>query len=385
MQRNSSPRAASRLHTSGSRHPVRGTRTGLLLVALAPALAGQSLNVDVGTLAGSPSAGYGAAAAQPGAWNALPGDAPDQALPLVDLSGQPIAATLRYESSSASCDLDFVMASGATGDDAALLDDHHDFNKSGSCLPGQVEIAGLEPGIYDVYTYAFESLGPTLSLTKVTPFPAGLTTEGLAGGATWGGAHVLGETYTLHTVGTTYWNAIQLAIDDQGSWDYKPFNGVQLVQRESFQTYCTAKTTSCNTAPVLSTHGLSSVSMPNNHFTVVWTPVPSGPNPGILIATTDGPLATPFQHPLGYGWMCITAGPGFVRVLPPVVPSATGFCQGLYQVDFGAFLTGGGMPAVNALVASQGFAHVDAQGWYRDPASVGGSNLTGAVRFTVIP
>jgi hypothetical protein len=366
---------------------MRLLRSTITLVSITcPTLFAQSLNIDIGTLAGSPSSSYGGAAAQPGEWNAIPGNAGGQVHALVDLAGQPVAARLVYEDSSPSCSIDFILASGATGDDAALLDDHHDFSPTQNCQPGKVTILDLEPGIYDIYTYVFETIAPQFTSTKVFTIPFGLNNSSAAGGAVWSGSHVLGETFTLQTTATWTSGEIQLTLSHLGETHYVPLNGLQLVKRHTVQTYCTAKTSSCGTTPSISVAGLSSLSWTGYLFPVTWGPVANQPgNLGILIATTDGPLATPFQHPLGYGWLCITPGPGFSRVLPPVTPVGSGSCNGFYTVNFNNWLGAGGMPQVNALVAANGFADVDAQGWYRDPLAPGGANLTDAVQFTVLP
>lgn len=373
---------------------ARSTLLSAVLAALAPAATTQSLNIDIGTLGGTPQASYGGAAAQPGVWNAIPGGVPDHSHPLVALDGQPVPAHVRYWDfgfgGTTQCNLDFDFASGAAGDDAALIDDHHDSNATLNCDPGHVWLWGLEPGTYDVYTYAFRSLLPAQTTTDVLVTPVGLATENISGGASWSGSHALGTTYTLHTVGTSYLNRIELYLASTVIPGHVPFNGMQIVKRDAAESYCTAKTNSCGVQPTISTHGLPSLftisSVLNSSFWVVWGPVAKAPNLGILIATTDGPLTTPIQHPLGFGWLCITPGPGFTRVLPAVTPSGgVSNCEARYWVDFGSFLNSGGMPWVPAEVAANGSSEVDVQGWYRDPGTPEGANLTGAVRFTVRP
>jgi len=80
------------------------------------------------------------------------------------------------------------------------------------------------------------------------------------------------------------------------------------------------------------------------------------------------------------GWLCI-APSGIFRVLPTQSSAGTpGPCDGHILVDFNQYFAS--QLKDPSLIAG---ATVDWQGWYRDPPSPGGSNLTDAVAFTMPP
>ena len=119
--------------------------------ALSAAAHGQSVNIDVGDLAGPTAPDYGGAGL-PGAWNVFAA-APGDPQPLVGLTGQPVAAT-------ATRDFGYALAyddPGTSGDDQGLMDD-------GLGEVGDVQmtmwIDGLLDGTYEVLTYAWTPARP---------------------------------------------------------------------------------------------------------------------------------------------------------------------------------------------------------------------------------
>lgn len=127
-----------------------------LLAALATSslAAAQSFYVDLeGTTAptSTPSASFGAAAARPGVWNVIRQACWNWNFSVVDVTGAP--TNLVLTSFVSSCDDPTAdQPTGATGDEAALLDDYlQDFGLCGV----QFRVTGLAPGDYRVYAYTW--------------------------------------------------------------------------------------------------------------------------------------------------------------------------------------------------------------------------------------
>lgn len=140
----------------------RFSQSLLILAASTPALA-QSFNIDVGTqptYSPVPSSAFGAAASQPGAWNAVNG-ATAGPCALVDLTGAATSVTVSRTGSSSAYTFDNAAT---TGDDAALMDDGYDPSAgSGSAT---WTFAGLAAGSYRIFTYAWAPDNST-HLTRV--------------------------------------------------------------------------------------------------------------------------------------------------------------------------------------------------------------------------
>lgn len=144
--------------------------------------------------------------------------------------------------------------------------------------------------------------------------------------------------------------------------------------------YCTAKPSSIlGCTPSIMAPCQASLGGGPGSANVTCGPVPGGPQPGLILYTTQGPAAAPAQGP--FGFLCITAGPGLFRVLPPGLPGgAAGTCTGSYVLDFGAYLAGPN-PDTNLVPG----ASIDMQVWYRDPPNPAAANFSNAARFTLIP
>jgi hypothetical protein len=144
--------------------------------------------------------------------------------------------------------------------------------------------------------------------------------------------------------------------------------------------YCTSKPSSIpGCTPSIQAPCQASLSGGAGSADVTCGPVPGGPQPGLIVYTTNGPAAVPAQNP--FGFLCITAGPGLFRVLPPGLPGgAVGTCSGAYVLDFGAYLAG---PNPDPNLVSG--ASIDMQVWYRDPPNPAAANFSNAARFTLIP
>jgi hypothetical protein len=133
-------------------------------------------------------------------------------------------------------------------------------------------------------------------------------------------------------------------------------------------TYCSAKTTSGGCLPAIVATGAPSASA-GSGFLIDGTQLEPKVF-GILIHSTDGPAATPFQG----GTLCLAGS----VVRGSVQSTAAGAaCSGVLSFDFNAYIASGANPAL-----VQG-ADVYVQYWTRDPGDVFGSSLTDALAFNI--
>ena len=161
---------------------------------VAATAAGQSINIRFGSPSTIPSSAYGAAGAA-GVWNSFQYTSEYSHQSLVNLLGQPIAATY-YQAGSAS-----ILSYNnplTVGDDERLMDNM--FISTNSPTDGCFWVDGLTHGSYEVTIYAMTPNDSLLmSRTRVdngSPGPVMV-------GGTWPGSHQLGVTYSRFTVTTT--------------------------------------------------------------------------------------------------------------------------------------------------------------------------------------
>lgn len=186
-------------------------KTNLLLATViaisATSLHAQSFNVDVG-VADKPSDNY-AAAGLPGYWNAvrLQHVTPfmitphPQAEPLRDINGN---ATNVVVHQFGGMDLNSSDDPATIGNDAGLMDDF--LATHSLSLETCVYINGLEPGEYEVITYAWMPNSPSTDGKVRFDFNS---YQPLVGGE-WPGGHVEGITFSRH----------QLTVTESGSLSY---------------------------------------------------------------------------------------------------------------------------------------------------------------------
>lgn len=168
----------------------------ILAVCSADAVA-QSLNIDFGPPNTGPTATY-AAAGLPGVWNSIEGQhttlPPQIVYDLVGLNGQPTFARLHQFGGT---ELLLTNDPSVSGNDAILLNDAlvtHTIPLE-SCL----FINGLQPGTYEVLTYAWMPNHPEIASLVRLDFNPNL----IHVGGDWPGAHQHGITYARHTVEVT--------------------------------------------------------------------------------------------------------------------------------------------------------------------------------------
>jgi hypothetical protein len=163
-----------------------------LAVAVPAAARAQSFNVDFGRSFTRPADGY-AAAGQPGYWNGIEGeDMPRTTYPLRGLDGADTTVTLYNIGGT---ELAIVDDASVTGDDAALLLNDALITYTSS-LETCLFIEGLQPGTYEVITYAWMPSAPAV-MSRVRHDPDPTTAD--VGGA-WPGSHQEGITYARHVI-----------------------------------------------------------------------------------------------------------------------------------------------------------------------------------------
>jgi len=190
--------------------------------------AAQSFNIDVYDLFGTPTNAFGAAASQPGVWNAVAGDFSTQ--PLVDLAGGATSATIVVAGNAIDWDTDNP---GTAGDDEALMDDISDHSSG----PGATwTFSGLQGGNYVLVTYAWAPDDPAFrSRVTVTGSPDGAQDVG----GVWPGGYVLLTTHARHTISVGSGGSIVVSIVAAPGGGFASCNGFQLTKlSEAFVQNC---------------------------------------------------------------------------------------------------------------------------------------------------
>jgi hypothetical protein len=144
------------------------------------------------------------------------------------------------------------------------------------------------------------------------------------------------------------------------------------------QVYCESSTTTHGCRPSIGASGVPSTSA-SQAFSITCSGG-EGQVPGILFYGTKGPIDLPWS-PLSTSVLCV-AVPPLQRTLVQQSGGTAGACDGAYSIDFLAFL------ASNPGALGQPIApgeHFNAQWWFRDPLAPGGTNLSNAIAFDLVP
>ena len=191
-------------------------RCGLVSAVLAGFVAnsafGQSVNIDYHDAQGVPTSDY-AAAGIAGVWNSLAGP-PGIPESLLDLNGLPTSITVTQTGATS---LQSVPNEDVMGNDGALLNDR----LLSTYATINLDFAGLQSGLYEVYTYAFSRTPRDVTVT-IDDDPS--TAFDYVTG--WNGALELGNTHALHLVDVTG-RTLRVGIDFPG--DDPVVSGIQLV------------------------------------------------------------------------------------------------------------------------------------------------------------
>jgi hypothetical protein len=261
---------------------------------------------------------------------------------------------------------------GSSGGDERLMDDRRSSNTTFGAI-ADIEVSGLWNGDYEVYTYAFapNSAYQTRVLVLGSPDPMVVLGHG-----TFPGGHVQGVTYAWHRKTVTN-GALVIEIDTANNF-FSTISGFQVRWLAPPPVgYCTAKVNSQSCSPGIAATGTCSASA-SSGFVISCSNV-LNQKPGLLLYSTSGQAATPFQG----GWLCLATP---IRRTPGVAsggsPAPAVDCTGQWQLDFNAFVAGalGGNPA--PALAIPGTA-IDAQWWGRDPGFPAPNNtaLSSGLRF----
>ncbi|MFT4541288.1 MAG: hypothetical protein ACI841_001550 [Planctomycetota bacterium] len=299
-------------------------------LALGSPCFGQAFNIDFGAnlTYPIPSSVYGAAAAQPGNWNAMP--AGTSGLALSDLSG--VATGVVFTETGAGGNYEFDNL-GTAGDDENLLDDVFDLGGLGGL--STISIGGLADGPYQVFTYSWAPDQRDTYCTEVDIFGSTSGAQIVCG--LWTGAHVQGVTYALHDVTISGGNTLTItAITSAG---FGSINGIQLKpELGGPSAYCAPG----NTNSVSAGGGIltSAGGYGTANATFDLTDVPD--QPGILYSGDGMP-----NIPFGCGNRCVGGFTIRGGVINPV-----------------------GHQAMNVPFDMSASTSVNMQYWYRDPLNL---------------
>lgn len=315
-----------------------------------------------------PANTYGAASGQTGLWTNVDVGLSGFPMALSDITGNLTSATVTF---SAGFNFNFDNAN-TTGDDEALLDDSQ-------CSAGGTvwTFNGLQPGDYEVYSYAWAPDVPLSYITNVAVVGSPDAPQDV-GGQDWLGTYVLGGHYAEHDV--VVGSSGQLIISFAVTSGFGTINGVQLKEGNpgaSVSTYCTSGTTTNGCVPIVAGLGTPSATAADG-FTIVAANV-EGQKQGIIFYGTTGQQAT--------AWA--TGSNSFLCVKAPTQRMVTinsggnaNACNGTLATDWNYFMANTPSALGNPRMIGQAF---DAQAWFRDPPAVKTTNLSAAVHFTLGP
>jgi hypothetical protein len=185
------------------------------------------------------------------------------------------------------------------------------------------------------------------------------------------------------SVGQIY---IQLAIQTGGlvrdlcNQDFGPdFDAIAMAIADSPLTFCTSSTTTHGCAPSIAASGTPSASSTSG-FTLMVSSV-EGNRAGLIFYGVSNTVWTPLPwSPASTSYLCVA--PPTQRTTAQVSGGTTGQCNGVLSIDWSAFV------AANPGSLGAPFAsgnQVFAQGWFRDPPAPKTTNLSNALRFTLVP
>ena len=360
-------------------HNHRSFLVAALGVALAaPAATAQSFNIDIGTHTGPPSSSYGGAADSPGVWNEIDMSLPIQTpIPLVDLAGNPTNATVEFNSQGSG---NYTYNNpGTTGDDEALLDDLCDTGSTGTNV--RFVFQNLDQGMYQVYSYAWAPDNRAFFKTNVELLSGTLGVQS-SGAVTWPGDHALGGTYVIDTYFVSAITLGRLRIDFWTGAGFGSANGIQLVGplacAGTAESYCTAGTSASGCQALLAVSGSASASAASDF--VLSAAGVEGAKDGLVFFGSNGRQANPWGN--GTSYQCVV--PPVKRAGVLAGNGTNGACDGSFSQDLNS-LWCPSCPKPNKNPGAG--ALVQAQIWYRDPASTSNqtTSLSNAVEFSVCP
>lgn len=333
----------------------------LLLVALGPAAAAQSFNIDVGMNLGffapTPDPTYGAASGQSGHWDAFLPTLTATALEALDAATTTV--TLRSDATSTFNVFPGVMT---PGDDQRLMEDFHITPNLN--MPSTWTFEGLANGDYTVYTYASD---PTSAGVRTEITVAGSVDPPQQVGAGWPGAHAPGQTYSQHDVTVTSGTLVVVGLVVGGQLDSGVINGFQVVLNAGSTigtSYCTANPNVSGLPAVMS--GAGSGVVAQNNLTLTCSQM----TPNAFGFFLTSPIQGFVPNPAGsLGNLCLGGaigryvGPGQIQNSGP-------------QATISLTLDLTRHPTPTGFVSVQPGETWNFQAWFRDIAAIPASNFS---------
>lgn len=340
------------------------SRLPLLALSLAVPASAQSFNVDVGLDFGAPSSTYAGAAGQAGTWSLVDGD--DASTNLVDLTGTTTGVTLNVVPGTGSAGDWSYDNSSTTGDHQALLDDFHDVGPEVWDAVAQMTIEGLNPGTYDLYTYAW---APDDASFRTLIDVQGSVDAAQAVGGAWNGGHGEGVTYAKHRVTTT--GTITVTATSWLDGSYGSVNGFQLVDLSGAPlgtNFCgPAALNSSGQGGVIAAYGSDVAS--ENFLELTASQLPANQFGYFINSTAQGFV----QPPGSQGFLCLSGSIGRHT-------SQIGSSGNLGQMTIPIDLTS--LPRPGGAYAVQAGETWNWQLWFRDVNPTQTSNFTDGVMVT---
>jgi hypothetical protein len=142
--------------------------------------------------------------------------------------------------------------------------------------------------------------------------------------------------------------------------------------------YCTAGTTANGCVASMTSSGVASVAA-STGFLLNVANVPGQAN-GIVFYGASGRLAQPWAGGASSSFLCVHFP--VQRTGLQASGGTSGACNGALVLDWRAYLAANPGALGNPLTAGQQF---DAQAWFRDPPSPGGTSLSNALEFFAVP
>ncbi|MCY3000769.1 MAG: hypothetical protein NTV21_03040 [Planctomycetota bacterium] len=363
----------------------------LVLSVLASRAVAQEFNIDFHNAASTPPATY-AAAGKAGAWNGIAAIVPNGPIGLFDLAGNGTPVQLRVAAGAAGWNGlgGWTWNNPSTsGGDQALMDDILDVGggyPTGPVSELVVSFTGLQPGDYEIYTYSFApdnylpGNGGSAWTTRID-VPGSPSGQQVVGSLDWpASGHTHLQTYALHTltVGPSGTLSIQLGAGapDLG---FGSLNGIQIVRSVPQPvSYCTAGTSTNGCTPTLTANSNPNASFSNSCLLSVSGT--EGQKTGLIFYGINNSGYVPQPWGNGSSFLCVKAPTQ--RTPASSTGGTAGQCNGAFLLNLNAFqLTNPGALGQPFTAGSTLFA----QAWYRDPPAPKTTNLSDALRLTVLP
>lgn len=218
---------------------------GGCILVIAAAAAAQSFNVDLDdddsppeVGGGVPSSGFGAGAGQPGLWNSvlIVGSGP---FALRDIQGAATPVSVRVATDETGYSGGGYNNPSNTGDYARLL---NDATNVGTVVQGGMKrwtFSGLNPGEYDVYTYAVAPNGRPIDVPVFVPEAIEMQTQ-IVSGPMPGNALIYGITHCIHRVQVVSGGVLRVVVKQppfmQGNFYVNGFQIVAVPETEPIVT-----------------------------------------------------------------------------------------------------------------------------------------------------